>query len=108
VLISTGFFIEINSPTIRKKNDVPLHTYYQTQNKRKNMNDAKFQVTTLEASRLLGISRYLVIKYVDSGFIKATITEGGHRKISLDEIKRAKKKFAELRSWGLTHLPEAK
>ncbi len=56
-------------------------------------------ISTAEASKILGVARTTVVKWIDEGVIKAFVTPGGHRKIRRRDLEEFIKKQ------GL-HLPE--
>ena len=43
--------------------------------------------TTIEIAELLGVSASSIQRWADSGKLKCTSTEGGHRKFSVDQLK---------------------
>ncbi len=49
-------------------------------------------ITPAEASRLLGVARTTVVKWIDEGLIKAFVTPGGHRKIRREDFEEFVKK----------------
>jgi len=43
--------------------------------------------TTMEIAEFLGVSASSIQRWADSGKLKCTSTEGGHRKFSVDHLK---------------------
>ncbi len=54
---------------------------------RKNSNNREY-LSTAQVSKILGVARTTVVKWIDEGQIKAFVTPGGHRKISYEELER--------------------
>ncbi|MDL1971043.1 MAG: response regulator [Candidatus Desulfofervidaceae bacterium] len=55
--------------------------------KKKNEKNNKF-VTTAEASKLCGVTRTTIVKWIDEGSLKAFVTPGGHRKIRREDLEK--------------------
>ncbi len=49
-------------------------------------------ITPAEASKILGVARTTIVKWIDDGLIKAFVTPGGHRKIRREDLEEFVKK----------------
>jgi len=52
-----------------------------------NKNKKNEFISTSEASRLCGVARTTISKWIDEGLLKAFVTPGGHRKIEKEDLK---------------------
>ncbi|MCD6319696.1 MAG: response regulator [Candidatus Desulfofervidaceae bacterium] len=55
--------------------------------KKKNGKNNKF-ITTAEASKICGVTRTTIVKWIDEGLLKAFVTPGGHRKIQREDLEK--------------------
>lgn len=62
------------------------------------------ELSTQDAAALLNVSRQYVVRLVEKGVLPAAETEGGHRRLRLDEVLAYRKKRDAERSSALDEL----
>lgn len=62
------------------------------------------ELTSQEAADLLSVSRQYLVRLVDGGSLHAVTTEGGHRRLKLEEVLRYRSKRDAERSKALEEL----